>query len=431
MIKKTSNLVLIFCVICAVVLIVDRLCFAKSVQIIPGIVGFGTTTPAGRGGKIVKVTNLKDSGSGTLREAVGLTGSRIVVFEISGRIQLITDLIINNPYITIAGQTAPSPGIQITDRALIIQTHDVLLQHVRVRPGDLNKKRNEVLDTCDSISIRGKDAYNIVVDHVTATWSIDGVLDITNMARDVTICNSILAEGLNKSLHSKGAHAFISLVAFDVSRISMFNNLLMNGITRFPYFKCGSLLFANNVIYNNGNNKPFSLIGGSDCIEKPSLASFVNNIYIKGSFGSPAFAIGVNQVHPKSAIYSSGNVFAEGRVEEIHPYSVEAPPLDTWPYAFVPQATELVMGCLLGNVGARPRERDAVENRLINQLITNTGRLIDSQEQVGGFPEYVSNYHSFNVGSNPHGDDDNDGYSNIEEDLLSYATNIERICKIQ
>jgi hypothetical protein len=104
--------------------------------VFPGAIGFGSTTVAGRGGQVLKVINLNPSGPGSLHAAVSASGPRVVVFEVSGTIRITSDMVIQNPYITIAGQTAPSPGILIRGAALTIATHDVLVQHIRVRAGD-------------------------------------------------------------------------------------------------------------------------------------------------------------------------------------------------------------------------------------------------------------------------------------------------------
>src|SRR5690606_28044298 len=134
--------------------------------VFPGAEGYGSTTPAGRGGQIMKETNLNDSGSGCLRAAVEATGPRIVVLELSGRIRLSSPLTIRNPFITIAGQTAPSPGIQITDRMVRVSTHDVLMQHLRVRVGDENKTDDGSWANEDAITPYGSGVYNVILDHL-------------------------------------------------------------------------------------------------------------------------------------------------------------------------------------------------------------------------------------------------------------------------
>src|SRR6478609_9986754 len=113
-----------------------------ALPVFPGAEGFGATTVAGRGGAVLTVTNLNDSGAGSLRAALSAAGPRTVVFETSGTVTLTSDdLVVSNPYLTLAGQTSPSPGITIRGGGIRIMTHDVLIQHVRVRPGDVLAKR--------------------------------------------------------------------------------------------------------------------------------------------------------------------------------------------------------------------------------------------------------------------------------------------------
>jgi pectate lyase len=138
----------------------------------PGAEGFGAYTMGGRGGNVYIVTNLNDDGAGSLRNAVEASGPRIVVFEISGTIELESRLRISNPYITIAGQTAPGDGICLKNYELDINTHDVIIRYLRVRPGDPSQAEN------DAISIRSS---NVIVDHCSASWSIDEALSSTGV----------------------------------------------------------------------------------------------------------------------------------------------------------------------------------------------------------------------------------------------------------
>ena len=142
---------------------------APALPIIPGAVGFGITTPAGSGRHlstpqttVYKVTNLNSSGSGSLAACTGASGPRVCVFEVAGTINLTSELKVKNPYITIAGQTAPSPGITLRGAGLRITTHDVLVQHIRIRVGDNPNGPNP--ENRDGLGINGQSGvYNIVV----------------------------------------------------------------------------------------------------------------------------------------------------------------------------------------------------------------------------------------------------------------------------
>src|SRR3954463_12451074 len=149
---------------------------AQAVPVIPGASGYGMDTPAGRGGTVYKVTNLNASGTGSLKACTDATGARVCVFEVSGYIRLTEDLLIRNGPITIAGQTAPSPGITIRGAALKIHGSNILVQHIRVRPGDDLKGPDP--ENRDALKIEGSSsvpATNIVIDHCTFSWALDEV----------------------------------------------------------------------------------------------------------------------------------------------------------------------------------------------------------------------------------------------------------------
>jgi hypothetical protein len=171
----------------------------------PGAEGFGADTPGGRGGAVIAVTNLDDSGPGSFRAACEANGPRIVVFRVGGLIDLKKNVVIKNPNITIAAQTAPGDGICLRDHQLMIDTHDVVLRYLRSRPGDIAGKE------VDAISIAGS-SRNVIADHCSATWSVDEALSPSGDISNITVQWCLIAEGLNKSVHKKGAHGYGSLV---------------------------------------------------------------------------------------------------------------------------------------------------------------------------------------------------------------------------
>ncbi|WP_283657942.1 hypothetical protein [Paenibacillus sp. RC343] len=142
---------------------------AEAQAVFPGAVGYGTDTPAGRGGKVIKVTNLNNDGPGSFRAALETKGPRIIVFEVGGVINLEKErLELREPYVTIAGQTAPSPGITFIRGGLQIRTHDVLMQHVRFRMGNGDSTKGAGFEP--DVSTYGASAYNIVIDHCSFSW---------------------------------------------------------------------------------------------------------------------------------------------------------------------------------------------------------------------------------------------------------------------
>lgn len=178
----------------------------------PGAEGFGAYAAGGRGGVAIEVTTLTDSGPGSFRACLEDNRPRTCVFRTGGTIAIKKQIRVTNPYLTVAGQTAPGDGITVrSDPSLIatpiiFATHDVVVRHIRFRAGPLNQG----LTTSGQQSVQiGGDTdttYNVIFDHVSASWGIDGQMQ-TGMAHDVTIQNSIIAEGLNNAGHAKGKHA--------------------------------------------------------------------------------------------------------------------------------------------------------------------------------------------------------------------------------
>jgi hypothetical protein len=178
------------------------------------------STEGGLGGRILRVTNLNADGPGSLREALGTQGPRIVVFEVGGVIDLgESTLVIEEPFVTLAGQTAPSPGITLIRGSIRITTHDVLVQHIRVRPGDAGHPRRSGWEP-DGISTYGAEAYNIVVDHCSITWAVDENLSASGPQHEgragtshaVTFSNNIVAEALDDASHAEGRHSKGTLI---------------------------------------------------------------------------------------------------------------------------------------------------------------------------------------------------------------------------
>ncbi len=198
-----------------------------SLAVFPGAEGFGSGTVAGRGGQIIRVTNLNDSGTGSFRAAATASGARIVVFEVGGTINLNSVVLIRNPYLTIAGQTAPEPGIQLRNYGIEIDTHDVLVQHLRIRAES---------GEGDGLRIHGYQnaTYNIVIDHVTSNWASDENMSIWGATsgsgvHDVTLSNCMIAEGGFGILIGSS-----STQANFMNKISVIDNLFAHKLRKKP-----------------------------------------------------------------------------------------------------------------------------------------------------------------------------------------------------
>jgi hypothetical protein len=389
--------------------------------VFPGAQGFGTETPAGRGGKIIKVTNLNDSGTGSLRAAIDTSGPRIIVFEVGGQITLSSDLKISNPFVTIAGQTAPSPGITLKGAGIRVSTHDVLVQHLRIRVGD--DPNGPSPSNRDALQIPTPGVYNVVVDHVSASWAIDENMSTWYEMSDITFSNCIISEGLHNSLHPEGAHSKGLLVGTGAKNISVIGNLIAHNHERFPRINGStSAVVVNNLMYDAGNGYEYVAIGSSD---GPTIASLVGNVFINGP-SSPAGmkAIKVQSVAPAGTkVYQADNSYPGTIYSGSSSATSNTSPFDL--SSITIRKSSAVESWVLSNAGSRPVNRDSVDERIVHETITRTGWIIDSPGQVGGWPNLPKTVRAFVIPDNPNGDDDGDGYTNIEEVLHQMAAEVE------
>jgi len=379
--------------------------------VFPGAEGFGTETPAGRSGQIIKVTNLNDSGAGSLRAAVQNSGPRIIVFEVGGQIKLSSNLVISNPFITIAGQTAPEPGIMITGRGVEVQTNNVLMQHLRIRPGD-----NGTLDDC--VSLNSGASYNVVLDHISAQWAPDEQISTWIGARNITILNSIIAEGLGER------HGL--LIGDDVLDLTAKGNLIAHNNERSILAKGGTrFVVANNLIYNPAAWEFFPLTSDSQSSTPVIVGSVVNNIFKNGPSTTAYAGLAIsNSIANTSKVYAQGNARWPGGtvfMDKSPAVGVGQSPIDLSGYQFETDLSRLELS-VLNSAGARPAYRDAVDARIVQDARLGTGRVPTSQP---AYPVYAASYRAFQVPVNPNGDDNRDGYTNIEEVLHQMAAIVE------
>ncbi|GAB6089246.1 pectate lyase family protein [Spirochaeta dissipatitropha] len=372
----------------------------------PGAMGFAADAQGGRGGDIYIVTNLNDSGPGSLREAVESEGPRIVVFEVSGIIELDSPLRVDNDYLTIAGQTSPG-GITLKNHVLAIRADHVIVRHLRVRTGD--DRVADHSDEPDAIEVRG---HKVILDHVSASWAIDETLSVVR-AGDVTVQNSFITESLYESSHDKGIHGYGSLIRMEHgSRYSFIQNLWAHHSGRSPrpgnyntpdVDPLGGVSdFRNNVFYNWGGSRAGYNHDSNGAI---SYYNFINNAYKRGPMTSSSTVIFQERAENARGHFRGnaldGNVpgFAYGNVDygsltiEIqHEYAAT----EEFETEFTPDpitaaaAYELVLN--IG--GAWPR--DAVDAR-VNQEVrdkkgpnnrTGSGAAgwINTPSEAGGYP---------------------------------------------
>ncbi len=384
----------------------------------PATVIAGSDTPGGlvSGTRIITVTNLQDDGSGSLRSALAQKGPRVIVFEVGGVIPLKSDLRIRNPNVTIAGQTAPGAGITITGGSLRINTHDVVVQHIAVRPGPADSAK--VNDNRDGISINGQGknaSYSVRVENVSVGWSVDEALSTWYATtRAVTIRNSIVAEALRSAGHSKGQHSMGLLVGTRTTGIEVTGNLLASNIHRNPVMGAGSSAFvANNYIVNPGLNAIhfYSHDGSKKISRDPTLATVVENVVVAG----PSTSKGMNAVRippdmaklsPDARLFIEGNLLKGRDANAAISYCcrlalLQAPEVTATGWKVMPAKD--VEDHVLRYAGSRPSKRNPVDARLIDAIAHGRERIIDSPGEVGGPPSLAELRGRLDIPTDPNG----------------------------
>ncbi len=414
----------------------------------PGAEGGGAYSFGGRGGKVMVVTSLADSGPGTLREACEQGGARTIVFNVAGIIRLKTPIIVRAPYITIAGQTAPGDGVCIAGESFWINTHDVVIRHMRFRRGETEVTRRD-----DAIG--GYPIGNVMIDHVSASWGLDENMSMYRHMYDpkdgsklqklptvnITIQNSIFAEGLDTYNHAFGS-------TIGGANSTFMRNLWSSNVGRNPSVgMSGDFNFINNVVFNWWNR---SADGG----DHTSMFNFINNYYKPGPITPMGKPISYRILKPEAGrqqkggpvkygrAYVNGNIVEgndrvtknnwDGGVQiedqsDAGKYLEEIKVTQPFPMAKVKTITaKEAYAYVLENAGASLPKRDPVDTRIVEQV--KTGKIaykeggatkigtayikrrlpedsykqgiITHPSQVGGYPEYKGT---------PYKDADNDG----------------------
>jgi hypothetical protein len=383
------SVVAIFALLCSAAYGDQR---AHGLPAAPHLLGFGTLTVGGSGRHItppsttvITVSSLADRGRGTLRECIEFDQPRTCIFTVGGEIILKTPLRIRHPYITIAGQSAPSPGITISHSALQIKSHDILIQHISFRPGDCTHGTKPM--ERDAISIgseKGSDVFNVVIDHVSATWAVDENITIWYpTSHDITISNSLIAEGLHESLHPKGPHSKGIMIGPKSKNITLIRNLIALNHERNPYIQGGSTTETiNNVIYGWGSAGPWCLSNLSDTGVNTSktIASFRGNRYIPGPKSYIAFFLHTRHLSQNSEIFLHDNTmtYTTGLKQENRRLKSTSP-MDVAPSSTIPNAkilsSTVIERHVLQNVGSRPWDRSRHDTAIIKKVRGRRGTL--------------------------------------------------------
>ena len=347
----------------------------------PGAEGGGMYTTGGRGGDVYEVTTLADSGPGSLREGVSRSDTTIV-FRVGGTIHLESPLKITGSNITIAGQTAPGEGITVSDYATSFQADNIIVRYMRFRLGDRYPSEDDAFG--------GRYHKNIIIDHSSFSWSVDEVLSMY-ANENTTLQWSIVSESMLMTTHQKGRHGYAGI--WGGNNTSFHHNIIAHNVSRNPRF-AGSPNFPidmyNNVVYNWGF---FSTYGGEE-----GRYNLRNNYY---KAGANTYENARNQVF--LGVSENTRIFIDGNYMHGYPEvtldnwkgvgdvansdSILTEPVTMPQLATVEPAEEAYESVLEGAGAILPR-RDAVDARIVQDVINGTGRHINSQSEVGGYLEF-------------------------------------------
>ena len=396
----------------------------------PGAEGFGQLTTGGRGGKVFYVDKLSDDGSiGTLRYAVNQSGKRTIVFNTGGTIQLKSKLQINFGDITIAGQSAPGDGVTIRDFPVIINADNVIIRYIRFRMGDEGEQQADALES--------RFHKDIIIDHCSMSWSTDETATFY-ANENSTLQWSIISESLKNSVHEKGSHGYGGI--WGGKNASFHHNLLAHHDSRNPRlgeeagkaFALTDLVdVRNNVIYNWGSNSAY----GGEAMN----VNIVNNYYKpgpatpSGSKRNRIVSIDKNKNEGTEVYNIWGKFFVDGNVIEGSYGTVPQADIDglrlTAPHPINDNVTthtgEKALKLVLLHAGSSLK-RDEVDLRILDNVTNNsysfegslgsTNGIIDSQADVGGWPELAA--------GTPVIDSDKDGIPDVWEKSNELDSNL-------
>lgn len=358
-----------------------------------------TLTIGGYEGTVLRVTTLAADGPGSLRSALDDARPRLVVFEVGGVIDLQgRSLDVRHPFLTVAGQTAPDPGISLIRGSLTVETHDVIIEHIAVRPGDRGAESAHGEWSPDALGAHRGNAgpvHHVVFDHCSATWAIDenlsasGPADVDSVAdpditsHDITLRHCLIAEGLSHATHPKGEHSKGTLIHDGVRNVVITGCLYAHNRERNPRLKGGTTsIVAGNVMYNWGA----ACVGvgkhGNRQTLQPSETVLVGNVAIAGA--DTHSRVFVKSVDPGGRVFLRGNVAVAANGT---PMAMTDDGVVPMPRPDVPAVRPWDAAAeVLRSAGSRPAHRDPIDARIVRSVIEGGGKIIDSQEQVGGYP---------------------------------------------
>jgi pectate lyase len=416
----------------------------------PTAEGFGAGAKGGRGGVAIMVTNVQEEGDGSLKACIEAKGPRTCIFRTSGTITLSAkSLVVRNPFLTIAGETAPGDGIAIrngphqTRPSLEIHTHDVIVRHLRLRPGP-----HRVASCCSgALGLYTFEARDIMIDHVSASWGSDETVDTEN-AVNATFQWMLIAEPLLDGGPTKSNRAR-NMYMTKGGNVTVHHSLFALGKFRNPQFqmKGGVAEVVNNVHYSPVWKHVISLSNRWTTVR----ANIIGNYKVSGPEARDAHLVHLfDDAGNGFEIHLSGNYDEDFRQDAAMPEdrvvalewrkSVVPAPLPVMDPVNATTAKE-AYDAVLANAGATRPRRDSTDKRYVDVVRNRAGRLLRTDpEEVGGWPILVSappledsdadgmaDEWEREIGLNStdradgNGDMDGDGWTNLEEYLHELA----------
>lgn len=368
-------------------------------------------TKGGDGGRIIRVTTLAKDGPGSLKAAVEAKGKRTVVFEVGGVIDLERSVLqIDEPYLTIAGQTAPSPGVTIIRGGLDLKGHDVKISHIRVMTGVDGQPK---LSGWEADALSTVAAHHVVVEHCSFFWAIDENMSTSGprfngktvkewraaTSHDILFRENIAAEGLADASHPKGEHSKGSLIHDNVTGIVFYRNLWAHNMERSPLVKGGAqVLMVNNMIYDPGHRAVHYNLMNLEWEGYPYVTgeiTAVGNVMRAGNSTAPGLPFLTIGGDGDLAWFSKDNINVDrwgnpapmvGRYGVTKAKVIDAPaPLASIEGYRITPAADLETD-LLASVGARPWDRAPDDIRMLFFVAEGRGEVIDDEKVVGGYP---------------------------------------------
>lgn len=381
----------------------------------PGAVGWAASTPGGRGGRIIRVTTLAADGPGSFKAALNAKGPRIIVFEVAGVIDMGRQALnITEPFVTIAGQTAPSPGITLIRTGIDVTTHDVIIRHIRVRTGVDGQAK---LSGWEADAMSTVKAHNVVIDHCTFTWAIDENMSASgprfegktpeewrrNTSHAITFSYNLAAEGLAEASHPKGEHSKGTLIHDNASEILIYRNVYAHNKERNPLVKGGAQVeLVNNILYDPGERAVHYNLMALEWGEYPyqnGKLSAVGNVLRGGPSTQPGMPFLMLGGDGDLDYYGKDNIAVDqwgkplpmfGRYGETRAKLNEVSTPPVWWEGTQILPTRDVETHVLAHAGARPWDRDADDLRVLFFVAEGRGEILNDEKQVGGYPKMAT-----------------------------------------